>query len=113
MPSMTCRAACSGIPTAMSRRLCLPSLLALLLVLAGFPALGAPIEVRDDTGHTLRLEKPAQRIIPLYGAFGEMLLALGCGDRLVARTDADAGVPERATSLSPQPSAKSISPKAP
>ncbi|MBD5647684.1 MAG: ABC transporter substrate-binding protein [Desulfovibrio sp.] len=80
----------------MFRRPCLPLLLTLLLALIGFPALGAPIEVTDDTGHTLRLEKPAQRIIPLYGAFGEMLLALGCGDRLVARTDADAGVPELA-----------------
>lgn len=50
----------------------------------------------DDTGHTLRLEGPAQRIIPLYGAFGEMLLALGCRDRMVARTDADAAVPELA-----------------
>ena len=71
-------------------------LLALLLPLIGFPALAAPIEVTDDTGHTLRLDKPVQRIIPLYGAFGEMLLALGCGDRIVARTDADAGVPELA-----------------
>lgn len=68
----------------------------LLSALACFPALGAPIEVTDDTGHTLRLEKPARRIIPLYGAFGEMLLALGCGDRIVGRTDADAAVPELA-----------------
>nr|WP_291355095.1 ABC transporter substrate-binding protein [Desulfovibrio sp.] len=67
-----------------------------LLLLPQLPALAAPIEVTDDTGHTLKLEKPAQRIIPLYGAFGEMLLALGCGDRLVARTDADASVPELA-----------------
>ena len=56
----------------------------------------APVEVTDDTGHTLRLERPARRIIPLYGAFGEMLLALGCGDRIVARTDADAQIPQLA-----------------
>lgn len=65
----------------------------LLLALTNVPALAA-IEVTDDTGHSLRLEKPAERIIPLYGAFAEMLLALGLGDRLVARTDADAAVPE-------------------
>ena len=65
-----------------------------LMLLPYSMALASPIEVTDDTGHTLRLDQPAQRIIPLYGAFGEMLLALGCGDRIVARTDADANVPE-------------------
>ena len=71
-------------------------LVLLLMPFSHFPARAASVEVTDDTGHTLRLEKPAQRIIPLYGAFGEILLALGCGDRMVARTDADAGVPELA-----------------
>lgn len=56
-------------------------------------AQAAAIEAKDDTGHVLKLERPAERIIPLYGAFAEMLLALGCGDRLAARTDADASLP--------------------
>ncbi|WP_366522969.1 ABC transporter substrate-binding protein [Desulfovibrio sp.] len=87
---------CSGILTRIFRRLCPLLPLALLPALSGPPALAAPVEITDDTGHTLRLEQPARRIIPLYGAFGEMLVALGCGDRLVARTDADAALPELA-----------------
>lgn len=64
-----------------------------MLLLQKSSALAAPIEVTDDTSHSLRLERPAQRIIPLYGAFAEMLMALGCQDRLVARTHADAALP--------------------
>ena len=44
----------------------------------------------------LRLEHPARRIIALYGAYNELLLALGAGDRIVARTAADAALPELA-----------------
>lgn len=39
---------------------------------------------------------PARRIIALYGSFNEILLALGAGDCLVARTVADAHLPELA-----------------
>ena len=53
----------------------------------------APIVVSDDTGHEVRLQQPARRIIALYGAFNELLLALGAGDALAARTVADAEVP--------------------
>ncbi|WP_241160160.1 ABC transporter substrate-binding protein [Desulfovibrio sp. ZJ369] len=42
------------------------------------------------------LEKPATRIIALYGAYNELLLALGAGDLLVARTVADARLPQLA-----------------
>ena len=42
---------------------------------------------------TLRLERPAQRIIALYGAFNEILLALDARGTLVARTAADAAIP--------------------
>lgn len=56
----------------------------------------APIEITDHTGHVLRLEHPARRIIALYGAYNELLLALGAGDRIVARTAADAALPELA-----------------
>ena len=65
------------------------------------PAAGAgeaapSLEITDDAGHTLRRAEPAARIVALYGAFNELLLALGAGDLLVARTVADAHVPELA-----------------
>ncbi len=47
------------------------------------------VQVIDDTGRTVRLEAPARRIIPLYGAFAEMLYAIGAEDTLAARTQAD------------------------
>ena len=50
----------------------------------------------DDTGVTLTLDKPATRIIALYGAYNELLLALDARDLLVARTVADAHLPELA-----------------
>ena len=52
-----------------------------------------PIIVRDDAGYEVRLLAPAKRIIALYGAFNELLLALGAGDSLAARTVADANIP--------------------
>ena len=45
-------------------------------------------------GHEISLEEPAKRIIPLYGAFAEMLYALGAGKEVVARTQADQFPPE-------------------
>jgi iron complex transport system substrate-binding protein len=53
-----------------------------------------PVAVTDDWGQTIELPGPAQRIIPLYGAFTEMLFAIGAGPQVVARTDADQGPPE-------------------
>ncbi len=47
------------------------------------------LEILDDLGNRVVLEKPAQRIIPLYGAFGEMLRAMGAGEQVIARTRAD------------------------
>ena len=35
------------------------------------------------------MEAPARRIIPLYGAFSEMLFSIGAGDLVIARTQAD------------------------
>ncbi|MFH1091407.1 MAG: ABC transporter substrate-binding protein [Pseudomonadota bacterium] len=49
----------------------------------------AGLLVKDDTGETIRLETPARRIIALYGAFNEILAAMGLEDRIVARTSAD------------------------
>jgi iron complex transport system substrate-binding protein len=45
--------------------------------------------VTDDVGQPIELGRPAQRLISLYGAFAEMLYAVGAGSRLVARTQAD------------------------
>lgn len=76
-----------------------PSILLLVLLLTGLnpaPVQAAPIEVVDDTGVTLTLDKPAERIIALYGAYNELLLALDARDLLVARTVADAHLPELA-----------------
>lgn len=54
----------------------------------------AAVDVVDDTGRTVRLEAPARRVIPLYGAFAEMLYAIGAGSAVVGRTQADAYPPE-------------------
>ena len=51
------------------------------------------LELVDSRGVTVRLERPAQRIIALYGAFNEILLALDAREALVARTAADAAIP--------------------
>lgn len=47
-------------------------------------------------GVCINLEKPVERIIPLYGAFSEMLLALGAGSLLAGRTVADGEISELA-----------------
>ncbi len=47
------------------------------------------IEIVDDLGRKIDLAKPAGRIIPLYGAFAEMLFSIGAQDAVVARTQAD------------------------
>lgn len=56
-----------------------------------------PVDITDATGQTVHFTRPAQRIIPLYGAFAELLLALDARDLLVARTQADAHIPALAT----------------
>jgi iron complex transport system substrate-binding protein len=66
----------------------MPLMLALTLL---FLPKMAPAEVRvtDDLGQVISLEEPARRIISLYGAYSEILFAMGLEDRLVARTRAD------------------------
>lgn len=51
---------------------------------------GAVIVVVDDAGRTVALSRPPRRIISLIPAVTEVVIALGAGDRLVARTDHDA-----------------------
>lgn len=53
-------------------------------------ALPAPVSITDDLGRTIVLQRPATRIIALYGAFNEMLVELKKEDTIVARTKADA-----------------------
>jgi iron complex transport system substrate-binding protein len=62
----------------------------LLLVLAASPARAGAVEITDDLGRTVTLAQPAKRIISLYGAFAEMLYAVGAGPGIIARTQADA-----------------------
>jgi len=45
--------------------------------------------VTDDSGQAIDLPGPARRIIALYGAYNEILAAMGLEDRLVGRTKAD------------------------
>jgi cobalamin transport system substrate-binding protein len=53
------------------------------------PAPAYGIEIVDDTGHKIRLKKPATRIIALYGAYNEILAAMGLESRIVGRTKTD------------------------
>jgi len=53
------------------------------------PASTGPLAVTDDAGQTVRLEAPARRILSLIPARTDALLALGAGDRLIARTTWD------------------------
>lgn len=53
------------------------------------PAAAAPIVVTDDGGHTVRLARPAARIVSLVPSATDVLLALGAETRLVGRTRYD------------------------
>ncbi|MGD9504421.1 MAG: ABC transporter substrate-binding protein [Syntrophobacteraceae bacterium] len=82
----------TGRPAAMAF-----ALLALAFGILVVPCRGAeasPVKIVDDAEHAIELKTPAQRIIPLYGAFAEMLYAIGAGPSVVARTQADDMPPE-------------------
>lgn len=84
-------------------------MLAVLLLLLLPLAARAEVTVTDDTGWTVTLEKPATRIIALYGAFNELLLSMGLDNSIVARTKADVAIaalrhlPEIGTHMRPNP----------
>lgn len=61
-------------------------LFALLPVLAA--AASSPC-IEDDSGSLVELSAPARRILPLYAALSENLVAMGLDDRLVGRTLSD------------------------
>jgi iron complex transport system substrate-binding protein len=84
-------------------------LLCLFFLMSAPAAALAAVSCRDSTGRDIRLQEPAGRIVPLYGAFGELLAAMGQGGRLAARTEADAAVsalaylPSVGTHMRPNP----------
>jgi len=55
----------------------------LLISLFGYQPVMAKIQVIDDQGNTVTLEKPAQRIISLAPSITELLFAVGAGEQLV------------------------------
>ena len=62
----------------------------LILTLIFLPTMApAEVQITDDLGQVISLEGPARRVISLYGAYSEILFAMGLEDRLVARTRAD------------------------
>jgi len=54
-------------------------------------------QIVDDRGVTVALAAPPQRIISLYGGLTEIIQALGAADRVAARTQGDATIPELPT----------------
>ncbi len=66
---------------------------AVLLCCPAAPAWAA-VSIVDDTGATISLPAPAQRVVPLYAGLGEILAALGAADRVVGRTPGDTSRPE-------------------
>jgi iron complex transport system substrate-binding protein len=62
--------------------------LALPLLVSAQPV-SAEVVVTDDAGREVVLEAPARRVIALYGAFNEILAAMGLEETIVARTRAD------------------------
>lgn len=75
------------------------TLVAVLLLVSPSAALAtSAIEVKDDTGATVRLAAPARRIVSLAPGATEMLFAAGAGDRIVATVKA-ADAPEAAKKI--------------
>ncbi|WP_461209565.1 ABC transporter substrate-binding protein [Desulfocurvus sp. DL9XJH121] len=77
----------------MGRRLMAALLFLVLLLPAARPASAGGVRAVDGQGARIELAAPARRILCLYGAFSELYLAMGLGDRLVGRTMADETVP--------------------
>ncbi len=65
------------------RRPRVPSLAAALLALGGAMPAHADVSARDDTGHTVTLAAPAQRVVSLAPHATELIFAAGGGAKLV------------------------------
>ena len=66
---------------------CVSATLALCAMLAGLPGTAsAEIRLADDSGQTIVLKQPAQRIISLAPHVTELLFAAGAGNRIVGTT---------------------------
>ena len=61
--------------------------LAALVLLLGSALACAEVSVTDDTGATIRLPRPAQRIVTLAPHLVETLFAAGAGDKLVGTVE--------------------------
>lgn len=72
--------------------------LALLVLCLAWPALGAAVAVRDDTGRSVHIERPPQRIVSILPALTEMVCQLGHCQRLVG-VDRYSSWPERVNRL--------------
>jgi iron complex transport system substrate-binding protein len=73
-------------PSCVLRRLA-SGLWLVLAACGGAPAVGTgPILLVDDAGDTVRLARPAERIVSLVPATTEALFALGAGSSVVGRT---------------------------
>lgn len=71
----------------------MPFFALLTVMVVGVGVVGAA-QILDDLGREIVLREPARRIIPLYGAFAEMLFAIEAGEGVIARTQADEYPPE-------------------
>jgi iron complex transport system substrate-binding protein len=58
-----------------------------MLLAASVAAIAAPVIVRDDTGATVKLQAPAQRVVSLAPHATELLFAVGAGPRIVGTLD--------------------------
>ncbi|MGH7592172.1 MAG: cobalamin-binding protein, partial [Gemmatimonadales bacterium] len=77
------------------------SRLVTLLLLGALSACGrvaasGNISLVDDTGDTVRLSHPAERVVSLIPATTELLFAIGAGPDVVGRTRFDDWPPEAA-----------------
>ncbi|WP_051257976.1 ABC transporter substrate-binding protein [Desulfovibrio cuneatus] len=56
----------------------------------------SPYTIQDDAGNTVTLAAPATRIVPMYAAFSQMLVHIGKGATIAARTNNDDAAPQSA-----------------
>jgi iron complex transport system substrate-binding protein len=67
------------------------------MALAG-PGWGAT-QITDDQGRSVALTVPPQRLVSLYGGLSEILVALGLGPQVVARTQGDDALSSEVTTV--------------